>query len=493
VSHLVVVGDALLDRDLVGAASRLCPDAPVPVLEEQALLLRPGGAGLAALLAARDGHRVTLVTALAGDADGASLRGLLTGQVRLCAGRLRGGTPVKTRVRAGGQSLLRVDRGGAGGGVAAVPEEAVAAIGEADAVLVADYGRGMAAEPRVRAALARAAGRLPVVWDPHPRGAVPVPGARLVTPNLAEAAGFAGQPAGRGDLGSVGRVAAALVERWQAGAVAVTMGHRGALLSYGGELPLVVPVPAASTVDGPGSRLDSCGAGDRFAVTAAGLLAAGRLPSEAVVGAVSAATEFVLAGGAGTVRPGEAADPPPRRVGGAEAVVARTRARGGVVVATGGCFDLLHAGHVRLLGAARALGDCLVVCLNSDASVRRLKGPDRPVLGQTDRVRVLEALEYVDAAVVFEEDTPRAVLERLRPDVWAKGGDYAGMPLSESDVLAGWGGQAVLLPYVAGRSTSRLIEHCRALGSRAPDDGALDDGALDEPVGEHRRGERSGP
>jgi rfaE bifunctional protein nucleotidyltransferase chain/domain len=151
---------------------------------------------------------------------------------------------------------------------------------------------------------------------------------------------------------------------------------------------------------------------------------------------------------------------------GLPAAVARTRARGGTVVATGGCFDLLHAGHVRLLRAARALGDCLVVCLNSDESVRRLKGTDRPILGQADRARVLEALEYVDAAVVFDEDTPEAVLDRLRPDVWAKGGDYAGMPLPESAVLARWGGQVVLLPYLDGHSTTRLIDQCRSLDRR---------------------------
>jgi rfaE bifunctional protein nucleotidyltransferase chain/domain len=152
--------------------------------------------------------------------------------------------------------------------------------------------------------------------------------------------------------------------------------------------------------------------------------------------------------------------------GGAADVVARTRARGGTVVATGGCFDLLHAGHVRLLRSARSLGDCLVVCLNSDDSVRRLKGPDRPVVRQADRVRVLEALECVDAVVVFDDDTPERVLAGLRPDIWAKGGDYAGMPLPESDALARWDGQVVLLPYQEGQSTSLLIEHCRSSGRR---------------------------
>ena len=139
-------------------------------------------------------------------------------------------------------------------------------------------------------------------------------------------------------------------------------------------------------------------------------------------------------------------------------LAAAVRASGGVVVATGGCFDLLHPGHVQTLEAARALGDCLVVCLNSDASVRHLKGPDRPVLGVEDRAAVLRALRCVDAVLVFDEDTPAAALERLRPDVWAKGADYADRELPEAAVLARWGGEVVLLPFVDGKSSTRIIE-----------------------------------
>jgi rfaE bifunctional protein nucleotidyltransferase chain/domain len=126
------------------------------------------------------------------------------------------------------------------------------------------------------------------------------------------------------------------------------------------------------------------------------------------------------------------------------------------VVATGGCFDLLHAGHVSLLQAARSLGECLIVCLNSDASVRRLKGDGRPLNHVADRVSVLAALGCVDAITVFSEDTPCAVLERIRPDIWVKGGDYDGRDLPEAAVLENWGGVAVTVPYLNGRSTTRL-------------------------------------
>ena len=135
----------------------------------------------------------------------------------------------------------------------------------------------------------------------------------------------------------------------------------------------------------------------------------------------------------------------------------RVRERGGTVVATGGCFDLLHAGHIETLRAARGLGDFLVVCLNSDDSVTRLKGAGRPLVPQADRAKVLNALDCVDGVVIFDEDTPTEVLRRLRPHVWAKGGDYDGRSLPEAAELSGWGGQAVVLPYLKGRSTSALV------------------------------------
>jgi len=126
-------------------------------------------------------------------------------------------------------------------------------------------------------------------------------------------------------------------------------------------------------------------------------------------------------------------------------------AAGGTVVAAGGCFDLLHAGHVSLLQAARSLGDCLIVCLNADASVRRLKGNGRPLNREADRVDVLAALGCVDAITVFGEDTPCTALERIQPDIWVKGGDYDGRDLPEAALLKNWGGVAVTVPYLSGR------------------------------------------
>jgi rfaE bifunctional protein nucleotidyltransferase chain/domain/rfaE bifunctional protein kinase chain/domain len=446
-SRIVVVGDALLDRELAGEVERLCPEAPVPVVDGPVPSARPGGAALAAAFAAADGHDVALVSALGDDEAGAELAALLAAaSVEVVDVGLDGSTPEKLRVRAGGRLLLRLDRGA--GTPRPLHGGALAALAEADAVLVSDYGRGLAGDERLRDALA---GRRRVLWDPHPRGPAPVAGAELATPNASEA----GLPSGcRGAPAEAARRARRLLAAWGARAVAVTLGDRGAVLVTRRGSPFAVAAP-------PAHGADPCGAGDRFAATAAGLLAGGALVHDAVEGAVRSASAFVGAGGLTA----PTAAPRPSGQEAAEDVVARVRAAGGVVVATGGCFDLLHAGHVSLLRAARALGDCLVVLLNSDESVRRLKGSDRPLVPQEDRAEVLRALACVDAVVVFHEDTPERALERLRPDLFAKGGDYELDTLAEAATMSRLGGEAIVLPYVAGRSTTTLI---RKAVERAP-------------------------
>lgn len=446
---LVVVGDALLDVDVDGRAGRLMPDAPAPVVDDPVETLRPGGAALAACLAARAGSRpVVLVTALADDEDAERLAALVAeAGVELVRLRRGGTSTVKRRVRADGVTLARLDTGVAGEVEEPSPDD-LGVLGGAAAVVVSDYGRGLTSVPAVRAALADAARRCPVVWDPHPRGAAPVADVRLVVPNRAEAGGDSA------DLATLAARGAELRAEWGAHAVAVTLGARGALLCQGDGTPAVVPAPRVRAVD-------PCGAGDRFAVAAGAALASGALVSEAVQVAVERASAFVAAGGAssyGSVESPESSESSGPAAGSALEVVEQVRAAGGTVVATGGCFDLLHAGHVATLAAARALGDCLVVCLNSDSSVRGLKGPTRPLQNQDDRATVLSALASVDAVVVFDEPNPEAVLDRLRPDVWVKGGDYSVETLPEARLLAEWGGQAVVVPYLRGRSTTGLVE-----------------------------------
>jgi rfaE bifunctional protein nucleotidyltransferase chain/domain len=453
---LVVVGDVLLDIDVVGSSSRLCPDAPVPVVEQAEERPRPGGAGLAALLAAAGGREVVLVTALADDDPGRLLRAMLERHMEVAALHLHGGTPCKLRIRSGGHSVARLDAGDGQALDGPVGPRVAEAIAGAGAVLVSDYGRGVSRHRAVRSLLGELPPSVPVVWDPHPRGEPPVPGVRLLTPNEEEAARLAaadGADITGFGLPAAGRRGRHLGRSWGIDGVAITLGAEGALLCDGSEAPFLAPARPA--------RGDSCGAGDSFAAEVVGALADGADLPAAVTEGVDRASEFVRAGAAAAVAAQLAetgtARLVPERGEDAWDVVERTRRAGGTVVATGGSFDLLHAGHVSLLQQARRLGDCLIVCVDSDASVRRRKGPSRPVTPAADRVRVLEALSDVDAALVFDDDTPAPLLERLRPDLWVKGADHAGAALPEAETIRAHNGEVILLPLLEGRSTTRLL------------------------------------
>ena len=453
--RIVVVGDVLLDVDLSGDATRLSPDAPVPVVDVTGVKRRAGGAGLVARMLAGDGWPVTLVTVLADDDAGRQLEAALAG-VRLAAGPSSFPTPVKTRVRAGTHPVVRFDQGCGRVPVPDVTPAMLRAVEKASAIIVADYGRGLAANPQLRELLARLAEDVPIVWDPHPAGAAPVPGVAVVTPNLAEAHKAAGSLgdgfAGAASADGAAKVAGILLDQWGSRAVLVTTGEHGAtLLRQRDRVPRPVPAPRVEPAD-------PCGAGDRLAASLAVHLLAGRDLEDSAVLAVHEAADFLAAGGVASLP--EPAGPAKRRHRTTEPLLlARSvRENGGKVVATGGCFDLLHAGHVRSLTAARELGDCLVVCLNSDASVHRLKGEQRPIMNQQDRAELLLALECVDAVMIFDEDTPEAALDRLRPDIWVKGGDYKNARLPEAELVESWGGRCVTVPYHPARSTTGLAE-----------------------------------
>jgi D-beta-D-heptose 7-phosphate kinase / D-beta-D-heptose 1-phosphate adenosyltransferase len=481
---VVVLGDALLDRDVLGRVERLCPDAPVPVVDVERVLERPGGAALAALVlaAAAPDVEVVLAAGIAVDEAGRRLRALLRGRVHVHDVLRPATTTAKTRIRVAGQSLLRVDDAGhllgagdqahadaasadvagADGGVDVPALEAL--LRRADAVLVADYGGPVARHRAVRSALERQARRRPVVWDPHPRGEEPVPGTAMVTPNRSEAVAVAttaahAEPGASVEPDPVGAIADQLRRRWSAGAVSVTDGEHGAVVAVAGAAPKRL---RGRQIPGP---VDACGAGDRFAAGVALALAGGASPESAVAASVREVSAWLAAGGVSAVVVGQTRSPDPLSTpsgsaadhGSAESVVAAVRARGGTVVATGGCFDVLHAGHLSSLQAARALGDCLVVLLNSDASVRRLKGPDRPLHTAADRARLLEALGCVDAVAVFEDDDPVDTLRRLRPDVWVKAGDYARADLPEAATVEEHGGRVVLVPFLDGHSTTSIL------------------------------------
>jgi D-beta-D-heptose 7-phosphate kinase/D-beta-D-heptose 1-phosphate adenosyltransferase len=457
----VVLGDSMLDIDIEGEASRLSPEAPVPVVDVNRQRRRPGGAGLAALLAARTGQEVVLITALGSDDLGDALRSLLADHVDVRSLPLDGSTVCKCRVAAGDVPMLRMDSGSGRARRTPLPPGVVRALASAGAILVADYGRGVAALPGIRQSLTPETNSIPVIWDPHPRGPVPVRGCALVTPNADEAR----LSSGADDPAEQGR---RLCADWQAHAVAITIGDRGAVLTEA-DPPRSTHVPLFDSPKlGPG-RVDTLGAGDQFAAAAAVALLEGADAREAVHVSVLSAAQFVRDGGASaisTVSGSEAIElavrlAEPAGLSDAFEVAARVRRAGGRLVATGGCFDLLHRGHISLLNQARALGDALVVCLNSDASVRRAKGTGRPVVPQQDRARVLNALAAVDGVAIFDEKTPAALLARLQPDIWVKGQDYADRIMPEAEVVERLGGQVVLLPVVPGYSTTRLVHTAR--------------------------------
>ncbi|QOD03888.1 D-glycero-beta-D-manno-heptose 1-phosphate adenylyltransferase [Pseudarthrobacter sp. BIM B-2242] len=452
---IVVVGDVILDVDLSGEATRLSPDAPVPVVDVSGIRRRAGGAGLVARMLAEDGWPVTLVTVLADDDAGRHVEAALAG-VRVVAGPSGSPTPVKTRVRAGTHAVVRIDEDCGRPVAPDVTPAMLRAVAKARAIIVADYGRGLAANPQLRELLERLADDVPVVWDPHPSGAPPVPGVAVVTPNLAEAHQSArtrpAGPYGPAAADGAGEVAGILLDEWHSRAVLVTTGERGAtLLLERDRTPRPILAPRVEAAD-------PCGAGDRLAASVAVHLLEGRDLEDAAVLAVHEAADFLAAGGVASLPDRRGHGKVRHRPAEPLLLVRRVRENGGKVVATGGCFDLLHAGHVRSLAAARELGDCLIVCLNSDASVRRLKGDQRPIMGQQDRAELLLALECVDAVMIFDEDTPEAVLDRLRPDIWAKGGDYKGERLPEADLVESWGGRCVTVPYHPARSSTALAE-----------------------------------
>ncbi|HET6737313.1 MAG TPA: PfkB family carbohydrate kinase [Kribbella sp.] len=447
--RLTVVGDCFLDVDILGVAREPNPSA-FPVLDVGRRASRAGGAGLVASMLRNDGHQVTLLTAIGDDQSSASVVAQLEG-VNVVVGELRGRTPVKTRLFEGSEVVGRFDEHCEPPAVPVFGRPDLSCLDDADAIVVADYARGVAAAPLIRARLDRLAGSMPIVWDPHARGARPTKNVSLVTPNADEARRLS-KVSGTGLSSSID-AADHLRREWGATAVAVTLGQDGAIVSGGGHHCLYVPAPRQLAAD-------TCGAGDRFTASVAAELAAGADLPAAVEAAVDQACQFLAGGGVaamdGAASVHRSSTPYWRRL------VERVRSAGGTVVAAGGCFDLIHPGHLRTLRSARQLGDCLVVLINSDESVRSLKGAGRPIVPQADRTELLLALECVDAVVVFDEPTPGQALRDLRPDVWVKGADYLDARLPEESLLAGWHGRTVAIPLVPGRSTTALAAKLRS-------------------------------
>lgn len=473
---VLIVGDLILDRYVSGDVSRISPEAPIPILAARVTDERLGGAGNVAANLRAMGAGAEVVGVLGDDALGRRVIDLL-GEIGVGTdGCLRDGarpTTEKTRMISGVNQMLRVDWEDAspvGDEVAArLCERITAAIPRVGAVVLSDYGKGCLAPEVIATAVseARRAG-IPVLVDPKGSDYTRYRGATLVTPNKKEAEHALGRAFA--SLDDVPGAARELMELAELDAAVITLGADGmAFHTRAGEYERV-PTVARQV-------FDVTGAGDTVIAHLALGLAAGIGLSEAVHLANQAAGIVVGRRGAAAVtpaeleavlaRPGAAEGKLLRRGEELAAQLAAWRSGGRRIAFTNGCFDILHAGHVDYLRFARSKGDVLIVGVNDDESVRRLKGDSRPVNGIQDRMVVLAALEMVDAVVAFGEDTPASIVEEITPHALIKGEDWRDKGVVGREWVERHGGEVHLAPLVPGRSTSSIIERASS-GSSNP-------------------------
>ncbi|MCZ6781841.1 MAG: D-glycero-beta-D-manno-heptose 1-phosphate adenylyltransferase [Proteobacteria bacterium] len=480
-AHIWVVGDCMLDEYVRGDVERVSPEAPVPVVRARESFSRLGGAAHVAHAVAALGARVSLCGWIGKDPAGDAI---LTecgesGIDARAVGRVDDRpTTRKLRVLGAGQQLLRMDWEETHDGsdeVAAALVGVLADGADPTAIVVSDYAKGFVTEALVRelVAVARRRGRaVPVVVDPKHLDFARYRGATVLKPNLRELEQATGRRlAGEAD-DAIAAAAGPAVAACGAEAAVVTLGERGMLIVRRDGSHRAI----AST---PREVFDVTGAGDNVAATLALGLSVGASLEEAAEIANAAAGVAVTRRGARVVGPyalRTALQPPDGRavpIHSRESVaerVAAWREGGRRIVFTNGCFDLLHAGHLSLLRGAAEQGDVLVVGLNSDASVRRLKGEGRPLVPAAERASLLAALDCVDAVVVFEEDTPLALLHELEPDVLVKGQDYMVDQVVGRELVEARGGRVVLVPLLPDRSTTALVEHVQRIRPRAKTD-----------------------
>ena len=469
--RVALLGDFMLDRYVTGDVERISPEAPVPVLKSLRTDLRPGGAGNVATAILALGGQVACIGVRGDDPEGEELVNLLVTAGGETPALMRLGsrrTTIKTRYvglsqHRNAQQILRVDTDPTGWLDASVYvsiEAAVRSEVRAGGVLaIQDHDKGVLTDetgPKVIAA-ARG-GSVPVVVDPaRLRDYRRYAGATLLTPNRYEAQLATGIEIR--DEASRAAASGRILEVTGAEAVLITLDREGSFLQLAGGEARHLPTRPRAVCDG-------AGAGDETLAALSVALAGGEDWFSAAALANVAGGLEVERFGVVPVRREEVLDELHRLLGlrGAKVMareslaqeVARRRAQGQTIVFTNGCFDLLHMGHVRYLQQARRLGSCLIVAINSDDSVRRLKGPKRPVIGADERAEMLGSLECVDYVTVFDEDTPIPLLELVRPDILAKGGTTP--EIVGQELVEGYGGRVLRLELVAGLSTTQIID-----------------------------------
>lgn len=473
-ARVLVVGDVMLDRYWYGDTGRISPEAPVPVVRIGNEERRLGGAANVALNLARVGVQTRLLGVVGCDEPAKAMRAMLE-QAGIAADLLESPhhpTIAKLRVLSRNQQLIRLDFEQSFAlpeafDRAALAERYARALADVDIVICSDYGKGTLAEVETLIAAARTAG-VPVLVDPKGGDWQRYRGATLITPNLNEFETVAGVANDDADLAAR---ANALRDSLSVDSLLVTRSEKGmSLFAPGGELHL--PAQAQEV-------FDVTGAGDTVIAMLAAGMGAGLAVGDAAALANLAASIVVAKLGTATVSPAELERA--ARVGRGERhgvldedtladLIDEVHTHGDRVVMTNGCFDLLHPGHIAYLEAARALGDWLIVAVNDDASVQRLKGDSRPINDVEHRMQVLRGLGAVDWVVPFTEDTPERIICRLMPDVLVKGGDYQPEDIAGGDCVRAAGGKVRVLDFVDGFSTTAIIDRLNRgpAGARHP-------------------------
>lgn len=458
--HMLVAGDAMLDEYWFGDTGRISPEAPVPVVKTHATEQRPGGAANVALNLAVLGARSTLAAVVGTDSEGARLSEILSRSgvdTEFVASSLVR-TPHKLRVLARNQQLIRLDSEVDLGACAAEFRDRFERLArQCDVVVLSDYGKGTLNDVPRLIDFCRERADVPVLVDPKGVNFDKYRGATALTPNQAEFAAVAGEWRTEAEFVARGQALCAALDLQ---ALLVTRGREGMTLFRPDRPAVMLPAEAREVYDVTGagdtviaSLAAAIGAGLDFEdASAVANLAAGLVVAKIGVATVTRSElRFALhshgRGGRGLVNVEELLE-----------IVAEARMRGERIVLTNGCFDILHAGHVSYLEEAKALGDHLIVAVNDDASVRRLKGEGRPINPMADRMAVLAGLAAVDWVVAFSEDTPQSLIERLLPDVLVKGGDWQAEDIVGSDIVLKNGGEVRSLSFKEGRSTSATIE-----------------------------------
>lgn len=459
-AQILVVGDVMLDRYWHGATSRISPEAPVPVVKVSQIEDRPGGAANVALNVAALGAGASLVGLVGKDEAALSLA------ESMAAANVYGEfhevddlpTITKLRVISRHQQLIRMDfeEPFSEQDAHAMTTKAQALLKDVGALILSDYAKGALADPQPLIQAARAA-NIPVFVDPKGSDFSRYRGATLIKPNLQEFEAIVGACTNEQELVSKGQ---ALIEECDLQALLVTRHEHGMTLLRPNETELHFPARAREV-------FDVTGAGDTvIAVLAAAVTAGEALPQAVSLASIAAG---IVVGKLGTAA---ISSPELRRAVGIEqgsergavsveqlqVAVDNARNKGEKIVFTNGCFDIIHAGHVGYLEQARDLGDRLIVAINSDESVTRLKGAGRPINPVDRRMAVLAGLESVDWVVSFEGDTPESLLEVIKPDVLAKGGDYKKESVVGWQIVESYGGCVQALSFFDDCSTTAIVE-----------------------------------